>query len=47
MFPFLNFFVLKGLEPSVETMALLTANADSLHKGLSSSIPLINKKVEH
>ena len=36
--------MLKGSEPSTATMALLTANGDSLYKGLSSFVPFICKK---
>ena len=47
MSPFLNFHILKGLDPKTATMALFTANGDSLDKGLSLSVPFINKKRGH
>ena len=43
----LYFLILKGSDPQTATMALLTANGDSLDKGLSLSVPFINKKHGH
>ena len=40
MLPSLNFFMLKGSEPSIATKVLLIAKGDSLHKGLSSSVAM-------
>ena len=48
MVPFLSLLVLKGSNPSTATMDLFTANDDSMHKGLSSSVPLLDfRKLGH
>ena len=47
IFPFLSIFILKGSDPSTATMALFTAEGDSLHKGLSSSVPFTNRNLGH
>ena len=43
MSPFLNFFILKGSDPSTATMALFAANGDSFDNGLSLSVPFTRR----
>ena len=47
MSPFLNFVMLKGSDPSTATMALFTANGDSLDKSLSLSASFSNINWDH
>ena len=47
MSPFLNFFILKGPDPSTVTMALFIANGDSFYKGLSLYVPFTSRNRGH
>ena len=41
------FFILKGSDPSIATMALFTAKRESLREGLSSSVPFTLRNLGH